>query len=419
MHILFITANKQFLVEGSEQRELLSMMSNVTESLHVVVLNTRGDGYEKQKIGEHTWLYPTNSLFSFLLYFDGLSTIRHQVMWQDELHADVILSDDPKIAGWLGIRIAGLYGRVWMVNLHDYFWDLETSVPLLFSRYTVVPLKDIFTNAFRIIAFSERVAIYTQSKGVTDEEKAKVVVFPEIYTAPSAAASVDIKVKHPEFNFIVLHYLGRHSDKISLAIEAMEILHHSYQHSGMVLMITRKPTSAMLAEVVRMNATNWIRFEVIEPESFPFTNANVFLYLNGGEDEDVMFIRAASTATLPIVAAQSIVSEKILSNNINGLIVYDLNGQTIASTIRKLNEIPGMRESFRVNADLLLQQQILPSRTALVEKLREYFNFEYNQKPGDASEPEKHLFSNLTDAQSILGKIKARLNRIKVKYTKL
>ncbi len=419
MHILFITANKRYLDESSEQRELLSMMSDVTESLHVVVLNTRGSGYENQKIGERTWLYPTNSLFRFMLYFDGLSTIRHQVMWQDELHADVILSDDPKIAGWLGMRMASLYGRVWMVNLHDYYWDIETSVPNLFSRYTIVPLKDVFLNAFRIIAFSERVAIYTQSSGATDEDKAKVVVFPEIYTAPTAAASMDIKLKHPEFNFIVLNYLPRNSDKLPIALEAMMILHHSYQRSGMVIMTNRKPTSSMLSQVARANAADWVRFEVIEPESFPYTNANVYLYLNGGEEEDAMFIRAASTGSLPIVAAQSVVSEKILNNNVNGLIVFELTSQTIANAIRKLNEIPGLREMFRVNSGLLLQQQIVPSREELVQKLKEYFTFAYEEKPGDAPGPEKHLFAHLADKKTILDRLSLRLKRIKEKYTKL
>ena len=419
MHILFITADKRYLEEASEQRVLLKMMSEVAESLHAVVLTKSSLGYTDQKLDEHTWVYSTNSLFEFMYYLDGMRVINRQVLWQDELHADLILSDDAATAGWLGLWVASKYSRAWMVNLHEYYWDRKPNLVELLSSYTVVPLKDLLANAFRVIAFTERVAIYVQSAAETEEEKAKVVVYPEIFTALKPDSARDLKVLYPEFKFIVLHYLPPTGGNLSLALSSVSILHTNYQHCGLVVMTTKQPSYAMLAQVKLANAEAWVRFVVVEPETLPFINANIFLYLNGGEEEDAMLIRTAAAGSTPIVATDSIVSEKILNNNVNGLIIFQANAETIATGIRKLNETPGLRELFQVNSGLLLQRKIVPSREAMAEKLAELLSFQYQEAPGSLAGPEKHLFARLTPHVTYMDRLKMRFNAIKDRYTKL
>ncbi len=418
MHILFITPDDRYLEETSEQRELLKMMSDVSESLHVVVFAKRSRGFQNQKLNEHTWIYPTNSFFRFLFYIDGRSVIRHQVLWQDELHADVILSDDAGMAGWLGLSVAARYGRVWMVALHDFYWDIEPSLWRLFRRYTVVPLKDLFKNAFRIITFSERVTIYTQHAASTDEERSKILPFPEIYVAPRVGTTTDIKQRYPEFNFIVLHYVPRGSGTLGLMLESMSMLRQTYPKSGLVVMLDRAPTLGQRTEVERWRAQSWIRFEVVPLGSLPFTNANAFLYLNGGEAEDTMLVRVVATGLAPVIATHSVVSERLLNNNVNGFLVSRPTADTIVSAIRTMNETPGMRELFRVNAGLLLQKQIIPTREAVTARLKECLSFEYQEVPEGMPGTERHLFAHLTRQLSFTERVRARLVKIVDHYTK-
>lgn len=393
------------------------MLSEVSESLHVVVLTMRSDGFVDGAFDNHTWLYPTNSSFKAFRYFDALSTIRRQVLLHGTLQADLILSDDAVMAGWLGLQVASKYGRVWMVNLHDFYWDYKQSLSRVLFNYTAVPLQDLFKNAYRMLAFSERIAIYAEGAAKTEEEKAKITLFPALYAAPLPSTSTDVKVRYPEFNFVVLCYFPPASDTWSLMLESQKLLRQQYRKAGLVVLTNKKPSRSLLAQVRGLGIEDSVRFEVVDNESQPPTNANVYLYLGGGEDEDSMFLRAVAMGQTPIIAADSVITQKILSDNVNGLVLKALEPKVIADTIRKLNETPGMRESFRVNANLLLQQKVTPPREEMLAILREFLTFEY--APADVQDKEKYLFEHLTKKHSFFERVHIRLNAIKDYYTKL
>lgn len=414
MHVLFITGNRRFFEEGSEERQLLQMLSDVTDSLHSVVLTTRSQGHAIEQIGPHAWLYPTNSFSSLLFYFDALSTVRKQVSYRGQLYADVILSDDPYMSGWIGTDIAARYGCPWVVNVHDYYWVKGSMRRMVWSRTSVMPLSLLLGRAARVCIFSRRAALALQRKA-TSEQKTKLFFLLDLYTEPQLP-TVDIKAKYSEFNFVVLGFAARAN--LGLLLRSMALLRTRYPKAGLVLVGYDPASWGERRAVLSHGASAWVRFETIRPGSFPFQNANVFLYLASGEVEDELLIHVAA-ASCPIVALPSEVSRSLIEQGENGILARGADAQDLTQAIRTLNETPGLRERFQVNANMRLVEA-QPSREALIAGLRDMLTFPAAAPEAPPMEEKPtQLLEKLTHRQTILEKLQAQLKKIRDHYTNI
>src|SRR3989344_2035484 len=223
MHILFITANRKFLDEKSEEATLMRAMVSAAEVLHVVVFTLRRHGYATKKIGDNAWIYPTNSFFSLLHAFDAWRIIRLELLWQGQFRAHIIHSDDPFVGGWLGFFLAWQQGRVWMVNLHKYFWEYDSLWHSIWTRLRIIPVSWIMANAEQVCVFSERVRLYLSDAASPLQQK-KIRSFQKIYDPAAirnALVTLDLKKKYPAYNFLILIAAPlRVGTRIGLALEA-------------------------------------------------------------------------------------------------------------------------------------------------------------------------------------------------------
>jgi hypothetical protein len=173
MHAVFITSNKRYFDPASVERQFLLMLSEVYSTLHTVVL-TR-PGYAIEQVNDHTWLYPTNTYLPGMRYFDALYVVRKQVAWGGQLYADVIISDDPFVSGWVGLKLASTYDRAWLVHVYDFYWKRPLRKRLF--RWPALPLSAVLEGATRICVFSNRAQIYLESAAnETQKEKLKTLI---------------------------------------------------------------------------------------------------------------------------------------------------------------------------------------------------------------------------------------------------
>ena len=370
MKILFITSDVQFLEEKSERRALLEVMLDAADVLHVVVLSNNKK-YSIQKLSPHGWVYPTNSWSSIFYFIDGLRVIRRQVLWKRELQIDIIISDNPFAAGWLGTLLARIYKRTWMINIHSYYWEKYFTMSLI-ERLTIVPISYIFKHALRIFSFSEKTSLYLHAMARTDATLHKIIPFPIIYDDKTESRMPEVRIKelYPSFDFILLTSArgGRLQTAINIALE----LRKRYKKAGLVVLGRSQGLAKFRATFLGTDEV--VRFESKEEHVMSYLKtANVYLYFSTGEEEDEMLIRAAA-ASCPIVATNSVIAKKIIHHGRNGFIVNDAAVDTFVSAIITMNETFGMREQFKVNSGMYLHQQFVDNRSALVEKIKEYWS---------------------------------------------
>ncbi|MGH7141364.1 MAG: glycosyltransferase family 4 protein [Minisyncoccia bacterium] len=373
MHILFITANEKFLDEEGEEKTLLAAMVEAAEALHIVVFTKRRQNYGVKKIGEQAWVYPTNARFSFMQRFAAMRTVRRQVIWQRELRAHIVHSDDPFLAGKVGFALARRYKRVWMVNLHEPYWDFASPLEAFKARLVMLRLKTLFTFAERVCVFSERVRLYA-ADAVGIERAAKLFELQKVHDPQvlrNAPVRADIKKEFSAYNFVLLVAapLGPGSH-IPLALETLALLRQQYLKAGMVFVGAGRLAHLYALKAHSLDLGPWVRFVPRPAEIVSyFKTANLLLYLGSGEEEDDKLITAVATGCA-IIALPSPTARMIIKDGQNGIIVEKPDAQTLVAAIRYFNEAPGLRERFKANSGAFLDLSGVGTLESLTERLK-------------------------------------------------
>lgn len=397
MHILFITANRKFLDEKSEEAIFLRAMVDTAEALHVVVFTRRSDGYQTKKIGENAWIYPTNSFFPFLSALDAWRIIRLELLWQGQFRAHIIHSDDPYLSGWLGLILAHRHSRVWMINLHRYFWEHDSWLRNIGRRLTIIPVSWIIMYAERICIFSERVRIYIADAASPADQK-KIFSLQKIYDPSiirSTPVTIDLKQKYPDCNFLILVVAPlRAGVRIGLALDVLAHLRQipGYRKAGLVVVGHGSLRSLYGLRAKTLGIGPWVKFERDADDLVSYyKTANLLLYLASSEEEDDAAITAAA-AGCAIVALPSTIASGIIKSGENGLIVEHATESAVMAAIRQYNEVPGLRERFKLNSSAYLGETFVQSHESLIEQLRTCWTYQ------EAPPEEEHLEHELSFA---------------------
>jgi glycosyltransferase involved in cell wall biosynthesis len=371
MHVLFLTSNTEFLQPGGGKEHLyLQGLLDASETLHIIVATPWNSRYQRQKLRDNAWIYPTNALPG-LQFFKILRTARFELYWQKEFRAHIIHSDDTYLNGWAGLALSWLYDRVWVVNLRTY----ESAF-----RFNAVPAWLLFWLSYRICIFSDTTRLYLLSRLQPAWEK-KIVLFPrtvDVDVIGEEPAVIDVKKVYPPLNFVALTItkLGRGRD-LRIALATLKILRANiaYSKAGMVII-----GSGVAVFIARMRArfeglSQWVHVERPTPELTSYLKtANIFLYLSSGKETEDMLIRAAASHC-PIIAVDDVLSRAVIQDGINGSIIprYPTPGE-VATLILKINQ-GDERERFRINSSMNLKQTVIATPQEIVAAFKNIWEY--------------------------------------------
>lgn len=373
MHVLFLTTNKEFLKDSGGERQLLEGLQHAAEVLHVVVLTKRRDGYVAKKLDEHTWVYPTNSVFGFGVW-SMVRLARFQLYWQGEFRAHVVYSDDVRTSGWAGAWLAFWYDKVWVVNVRTYEWGVRALHRRLFGFFGTMPLRLVLSLAHKVCIFSDLTRLYLSITAAHHENK--IVVFPRLYDTEELekeSVSVDVKTKYPHitFSLLIASKLG-YTKRISLVFSILALLQKNqyYAKAGLIVVALGGSTFLWRLRAGLRGLWGWVYFVHPQELGSYFKTTNVFLYVAGGDENEDALIRATA-AHSPIIAVDSKITRVLIKDGVNGVIVQDSTPEAFVAAIVKLNQSSD-REVFRVNSSLYMaavvpatQQEIVASLQAL------------------------------------------------------
>jgi glycosyltransferase involved in cell wall biosynthesis len=385
MHVVFITSNKDFFDENGKERVYLRGLIEASEVLHIVVSTKRRDRHKVTKLNDHTWIYPTNSYFTFLYLFDLIHVVRFQLLWQKEFRAHVIHSDDPGIVGWVGMLLSYWYKCVWVVNIRSYYWGSHQS---FLKRLTLVPIRVLFVQAYRVCVFSEITRIYL-SAHINRKGIAKIVSFPQISDRGSiqqdTTSTTETKVlAHSEFKFVLLVVSEfNKTNRVSLAFNILSRLRQNknYAHAGLIIVGRGAYKIPLKIRAAVQGLDPWVVFENPNVPIREYANiANIFLYLSGGKENEEAFINVAM-ARCAMIASSDEVSRGIISDGFNGYIISPATTDRFVSAIIRINEMPGLREQFKANSDMRLINNSMQTSTQVAEELKKIWEYQAAPEP--------------------------------------
>ena len=176
MNILIIGSDKNLFKKGSAVQERHKMYGSLVDEIHIVVFTLKKLGFNKQKIGQNVWVYPTNSRIKLLYIFDAI-----KIVWKiigDEKVGWLVTTQDPFETGLVGLATRVIKKIPFHLQFHtDVFndrWIKENILNRL--RYIIMLFIIPFADGFRVV--SKQVVQNLIKKGISEE----MVTYTPVYS---------------------------------------------------------------------------------------------------------------------------------------------------------------------------------------------------------------------------------------------
>jgi len=221
MSILAINLDKGIFSSNSASLERLKEYSRLVDKIFVIVWTIRKE--EPIIFENKLFVYPTNSLFKFLYFFD---TVRIFKNIKKENKIDLIFTQDPFETGLIGWLIAksALGGKIPLqLQIHTDFLSPYFAQNSILNKLRVMMANFLIPRADCIRAVSER--IKNSILRITNYELRITIlpIFVDVEKIRNAPIKINLRAKYPQFNFIIL-MAGRLTKEknIGLAIDAIK-----------------------------------------------------------------------------------------------------------------------------------------------------------------------------------------------------
>jgi glycosyltransferase involved in cell wall biosynthesis len=371
MNVLVITKDVNVLREGSASRQKMEEYAELASHLFVIVLNTRRNKYDVQKVSDKLWIYPTNSWSMWSAPF-GARHVAHRELWfQGKLQVSLITALDPCESGLAGVLIQRFSDRPLQVhvmsNVFSTFFRAESFGNIIRSAIAKYVLKH--SQGIRVATANIRAAIADISTALSD----RAFILPRIIEAEQLLREpvrVDLHEKYPAFKFIVLMVAPLiKRQNIDLALTVMQGILHVYKHAGLVIVGEGSEGSHIVKRAHDLGIDERV---VIEPWndnlSSYYKTSNVFLVTAVYEEYGDTIAEAAATGAA-IVTTNVGVASTIIEHGDSGFICDPDHPETFVKSILSIMQNPGIRERIKINGTLFLSDYVGQSRE---EHLRLY-----------------------------------------------
>ena len=147
MKVLFIGNDKSILTgENGDARERMKEYAKHFDKLSIVVFSLKKDNL-KNLLEKNLEVYPTHSSSRWFFLFDAMVIIKN-------LKVDLISTQDPFIAGFVGVIAKLLWGTKLNIQLHNDFFDnpyFRSETPQNYIFYWLGKLNLLFADSVRVV----------------------------------------------------------------------------------------------------------------------------------------------------------------------------------------------------------------------------------------------------------------------------
>jgi len=234
--VLNISYDRLIFDPDSAVRHRVLDYGQLFDELHIIIFTLKKHNFEKQRIAENIWAYPTNSRFRVLYPFDAVRVAKKELTFRSNLRADIISTQDPFEAGYAGLKIARIFNRRLQIQVHSdflspHFKDMD---PLNGIRVKIAKHVLPHANCVRVVSKHMKEALeesFPMLKGRIDV----LPIYIDISYYQNAEPKFDVRKRYPQFNFTILMVNRLTKEKnVSFAIEVFAELSKTYPKIGLI-----------------------------------------------------------------------------------------------------------------------------------------------------------------------------------------
>ena len=300
MNVLSIGSDRKIFDKNSNVRKRIVEYGALVEQLHIVVFCNKALGYEKQKIGENVWVYPTNSGSRWGYVFDAIKIGKEITHAWD---AWLVTAQDPFESGFAGWRVARATGARLQLQIHTDFLPPYFSKGSILNKVRVRIAKFLLPKADCVRVVSKRIADSLISAGIRlKTEPAILPIFVGISTFQSAEIKTDLHKKYPQFETIILMVSRLEREKnIPLVLAVLKNIVAKKPKTGLVIVGEGSMRAELQKYARKLHIENNVIFEGGSDDVFSFyKTADIFLHTSNYEGYGMALVEAA-VAGCPIV----------------------------------------------------------------------------------------------------------------------
>jgi glycosyltransferase involved in cell wall biosynthesis len=350
MNVLLITKDADVLEGGSSAQKAVLEQAQLANRLMVVVLNSHSRKSNSRKIKEGIWVFPTNSWFPLLKYFDALRVIRREIFYRNRLQADLIVANDPVSSAVVAISASRKYKRPLHIyvqhNIFSFYYVTRSPLTLFKSILARVNLS--FSNSVSVANDTIRAALIRQDPYFA--ERATVIPpYVEVTSANEQLGSEDLHVKYTQFRALLLVVCPLTAEhNVKLAIDVLKKVSEDHRYVGLVIVGAGWGKWPLKWYAAKKGVAKQVMFESPRDDLTSFYKTAFALLVPSFTTQFESTIEDAAAAGCVIISSPVGIAPKLIQSKENGylcdprsMIEYVdavnnlINNEAVRSTMRK------------------------------------------------------------------------------------
>ncbi len=375
VRLLFITQDQTILEEGSMANQRIADLRASFLEVHIVVLNykTKQESPATMRLFNNVWIYPTNSASWWKLSYDAYHLAEEQLVFSGGFRADVIVAEDPCESGIVGALLGKKYERPVQLHLYEDFFDKtfieEHEHPVIYAWITEYVLKHV--KSVRTKTEFQRQAIIHEN----DELEATTELLPSYYNLDAwknLVPTEDLRVKFPQFKFIILHVSSMHPSSHSMEVlSGSAKLLNRYPTIGLVIVGNGPQRPLLERHAIALGVQRQVEFLPMPGEVVSYMkSAQVFIQLSEDGAEDDLILEAA-VSKIPLIANLDGLAGKLFVDGESARLCLPADIECVSDSINMyLNENQD-RARYSLNAESIVFDRIEQDYGAYLEAYRQ------------------------------------------------
>ena len=368
--VLFVTENTSVLEKDSTRAQFYTMLSDVFDEVHVLVLQDKVNKkeVEPRRVNDNVWFYSVSAPASDLLSVAMEYATKHLV-FGEVFRPDIIVSIDPKQAGIVSLALAENYSVPTQLHLTQNWWksDSENNHALSWwqRRKAWRILKQfgsIRTNGTKLLDYI--------SKHTKGKDAALLPTFHGISQLKTAVPSFAVHEKYPEFKFIMVTMVPLTADSQlhDVFTTVRPVLLHN--RIGLVVIGSGPAKDHFVEKAKLLGIAENVIFVPADTDIVPyFKTADLLIDLATGEETDERTLQSIA-ANLPLLGYVTPLREDLLEDRESAYLPKAGDLDTVTDDLKAFINSQGTRITFKTRLEIIAEQRIKDSPETFLNSYR-------------------------------------------------
>jgi glycosyltransferase involved in cell wall biosynthesis len=371
MKILMVSGDRKLFDESSLVCARHVRYGAIVEELNIIVFTRVLGRFEKKKIAENVWLYPTSSYSRWLYMLDALS------IGKTLSRPDLVVGQDPFETGLSASWLSKYHGAKLQLHVHTDFLTSHFRAHSFLNRIRVYMARRLLKRADCIRVVSKYIKESIQERHLANGIPISVLPINATISAFGTMRSPELVKKYAQFNFIALVVSRLEKEKqIEVAIRAWKnVLIHNPK-AGLIIVGEGREKWRLKSLVYRLGISKSVIFVGWQEDvSLYYALANTYILTSAYEGYGMTLVEAA-LARLPIVTTDVGLAREVFKDGESAIIVSGEPKTIVKGVVSAIVRLIGdnvLRDRLAIRAREAVQEHYWMSEEEYIKRVKESF----------------------------------------------